>query len=73
MSYFEKLPVGILQVGAGQAQVIHGTNVTRATVLAECPDAPVGSIYLSTDRMYQRIAAAGAEADWVKITASAAD
>lgn len=71
--YYEKLPVGILQVGAGQAQIIQGTKVTRATVLAEQPDAPVGSIYLSTDRAYQRIAAAGVEGDWVKLSATAAD
>lgn len=54
--------------------VYFGSNTTRATVLAEYPLAKVGSLYASTaGKLYLRVAVAGAETDWQKVTASAAD
>jgi len=73
---YENLSVGRIFFGDGK-QIIAGTKVTRATVLSETQDGMnnpgVGSLYLSTDRAYLRVAAANAAADWEKITTSAAD
>lgn len=74
---FEQLGVGILRVGAGDRQIRSTTKVTRATVLAEVDDGfnnpAVGSLILSTDRAYLRVAADSANTDFEKITTSGAD
>jgi hypothetical protein len=77
MAQYQTLSVGILSLGDSPTQVRRGTNVTRATVLAECDDGlndpGLGSLYLSTDRAYLRVAQASAATDWEKITTTAAD
>jgi hypothetical protein len=77
MSQFEKLTAGRVWLNDTNTQIIQGTNVTRATVLAETEvgiaKPGLGSLYLSSDRAYLRVAEAGAAADWEKITTSAAD
>lgn len=74
---YNKLTVKRIVFDTGAA-VMSGVSVTRQTVLDETElggvDNPgVGSLYLSSDRMYLRVAAAGAEADWEKVTTTAAD
>lgn len=51
-----------------------GALATRAGVLAEFPNVGIGSIYVSTTGVvYVKVAAAGAAADWQKVTTTAAD
>ena len=77
MAQFEKLSAGRVFLNNTLTQVIQGTNVTRAAVLAETEDGVtnpgLGSLYLSSDRAYLRVAGAGAAADWEKVTTTAAD
>lgn len=77
MAKIENLSVGRLFLGNSMTQIIKGTKVTRATVLSETEDGinnpGLGSLYLSGDRMYLRVAAASAAADWEKVTTSGAD
>lgn len=59
---------------AGQQLLFTGACTTRATVLAEATNAAIGAIYASSaGKIYQKVANAGAAADWVKVTATAAD
>jgi hypothetical protein len=46
---------------------------TRAKALAAFPAAPINSLIIGSARIYLRIAAAGAAADFQKVTISAAD
>jgi hypothetical protein len=46
---------------------------TRAKALAAYPNAPVGSVIFASARIYLRVAAAGANTDFQKVTVSAAD
>lgn len=46
---------------------------TRAGAFAAFPSAPVNSLVIGSARIYLRIAAAGAAADFQKVTISAAD
>ena len=72
MAMFEECSVGRVFFNNSKQQILVGTNVTRATVQAEVDDGinnpAVGSIYLSTDRAYLRVAADGANTDFEKIT-----
>lgn len=61
------------QIQGQPREVVSTTAQTRAAVLAAFPDLPVGSLVLSTDRIYVRVAANGAAADFEKVTSSAAD
>lgn len=59
---------------AGEQLLFTGACTTRATVLAEATNAAIGAIYASSaGKIYQKVANAGAAADWVKVTATAAD
>lgn len=59
---------------AGQQLFFTGAKTTRDTVRAEATNAAIGAIYVSSaGKIYQKIANAGATADWVKVTATAAD
>lgn len=59
---------------AGQGLFYTGACTTRATVRAEAKNAGIGALYASSaGKIYQKIANAGADADWVKVTATAAD
>jgi hypothetical protein len=80
MAQFERATVGKLVVTTkdDSAMVLSGAKTTRATVLAETEngiDNPkIGSLYLSAaGKVYVRVAAAGAAADWEKVTTTAAD
>lgn len=77
MAMFQNLTAGRVWVGDGNAMIISGTATTRAGVLAETGSEPaIGSRYLSTGtggKQYVRVAKAGVEADWEKVTTSAAD
>jgi len=54
--------------------IYYWSRDTRANVRADLwDDVPVGSLYLSDDRMYQKIANAWADADWYKVTSTNAD
>jgi hypothetical protein len=59
----------------GTAMVYYGAQTTRDTVRAEVgTGGAIGSIYLSSaGKIYLKVAAAGATADWQKVTATAAD
>ena len=46
---------------------------TRAKALAAYPNAPVGAVIFGSARIYLRIAAAGANTDFQKVTVTAAD
>jgi hypothetical protein len=55
-------------------KVYFGGNTTRAEVLASTKGAILGSIYFSTaGKIYLKIAEAGSNTDWQKVTTSAAD
>lgn len=59
---------------AGLRLLFTGACTTRDTVRAEALNAAIGAVYLSSaGKIYQKIANAGATADWVKVTATAAD
>lgn len=60
---------------AGTTYIYTGAQTTRDTVRAEVgTSAAIGSLYLSSaGKIYQKIANADATADWVKVTATAAD
>jgi hypothetical protein len=76
MAMFQQLSCGELAItGAGRAvKVFTGSSVTRAAVLAEVGNSPArGSVYISTDRSYNKVAEAGTATDWEKVTTSAAD
>lgn len=79
MAERESDSIGVLNIGDGNAKLVSGSATTRAGVLAECPaDIPdsfgIGTVYLSTaGKMYLRVAAAGAETDFEKVTTTAAD
>ena len=82
MAQYQELSAGILSLRHATdtevtRQVRVTKNVTRATVLAEFEDGlnnpPVGSLILSGDRAYIRVAANNAAADYEKITTTAAD
>lgn len=62
-------------------KIVTGARVTRATVAADYPNVPVGTLYISrlpngqTARSYQKVThtGAGVSTDWEKTTTSAAD
>jgi hypothetical protein len=59
---------------AGKQLFFTGAQTTRDTVRAEATNAAIGAIYVSSaGKIYQKIANAGATADWVKVTATAVD
>ena len=63
-----------LVTDAGEQLLFTGAATTRAAVLAEATNAAIGAIYASSaGKIYQKVANAGAAADWVKVTATAAD
>ena len=81
MAYFEEFPVGQIQVNnitdmaSGVPRIVAGDNTTRLAVYTEVPsDFSIGSIYMSTaGKIYLKVANAGANTDWQKVTTSAAD
>lgn len=44
-----------------------GNIVQRATLVTNIPLAPLGSLFVSTDRMYLKIANNWVDADWQKV------
>lgn len=67
MEWFHKAKISGVTIAVG-------TAVTRAGVRADGgDDYALGSIYLSTDRAYLKVAHTEADTDWNKITTSAAD
>lgn len=59
---------------AGLGLLFTGACTTRDTVRAEATNAAIGALYASSaGKIYQKVANAGATADWVKVTATAAD
>lgn len=71
-----KVPTGAVALvnSAGLGLFFTGASTTRDTVRAEATNAAIGAIYASSaGKIYQKIANAGATADWVKVTATAAD
>lgn len=55
-------------------KIYFGGNTTRAEVLAATSGAKIGSVYFSTTgKIYLKVSANGANTDWEKVTASAAD
>lgn len=72
----DKLPTGVAALvnSAGLGLYFTGACTTRDTVRAEATNAAIGAIYASSaGKIYQKVANAGATADWVKVTATAAD
>lgn len=80
MSLYEEFSAGEITLGNksgplyGDPKIFAGVATTRAAVRAEVGDeCAAGSVYHSADRMYIKIAAAGADADWYRVTATNAD
>lgn len=75
MAQFEQLTAGEMILGG--VKVVGGTCSTQATIYAEraaimtmgALDAdPIGTLYIGAGVVYQRVAKAGAAADWYKVT-----
>lgn len=55
-------------------KVLTGPRGTRATIQAEFPTVPIGSLYISTTgELFIKSANTGANTDWTKGTFSASD
>ena len=59
----------------GNPGIYAGHCTTRATLRAQVGTSPaIGSLYLSSQgKLYVKVAVAGADADWEKVTQTAAD
>lgn len=75
MSMFQQLTCGELAVN--KVPIVAGTAATQAAIYAEraaisqmgALDAdPIGTLYIGAGVVYQRVAKAGAAADWYKVT-----
>ena len=79
MAERNQMSIGQLTLGLGSKTirvVVCGAITTRATALAKDPTAPIGSLYVCDDRLYQRTARTAGDAtetDLTKVTQSAAD
>lgn len=78
MAMFQVLTAGEVRLTAdGKTKTIFpvGATTTRAVVRStyDGDNKGVGSIAVADDRMYQKIANAGADADWYKVTSTNAD
>jgi hypothetical protein len=78
MSERGSMGVERLEIGDEGAWISAGAQTTRDTVRAEVDGGPatggIGSLYLSTaGKVYVKVAAADATADWEKVTTTAAD
>lgn len=72
----DKRPTGTVALvnEAGLGLIFTGARTTRDTVRAEATNAAIGAVYLSSaGKIYQKVANAGATADWVRVTATAVD